>query len=444
MANYTEGPTKTFTSGEALEAFRRVKYTSSDTVVYSDAGEPWIGVTLEKVAITKPVNVRLRNAAGTFKMTASGACSVGDPLYGSADGKVDDVVNGESVGRCGWQAATADGEIIEVLPENAEEGEQIEVVGGAGDIAAGDLVYVSAQSDGVLTVLKAQGTSAGLFAAFVCPTAIAAAAKGPALKRHLLTGVNTNAGAVGDPVYLSDATAGSWTLTKPTAADKVQVIGRIVTKHASTGAILVDIESSFLTHNHTDASEGGGLTSPHITVGLEDANGAEAIDIAATTSAVDHVGVTNAAAGDNPSLKAKGDSTNVGLELGAKGTGPVQVTAPIVDKRTQTAATNTATLTIAQLLTKIIDGTPTAAATYTLPAAADLVAGIVDAKVGDSFEFLVNNKSAGANDITVAAGSGGTADGTLTVAQNVIRRFTIIVTNVTGSAEAYFVYGECA
>jgi len=113
----------------------------------------------------------------------------------------------------------------------------------------------------------------------------------------------------------------------------------------------------------------------------------------------------------------------------------------LVSKRTQTAVTNTATITAAQLITGILDGTPTDAATYTLPTAALLVAGIANCKVGSSFFFAVNNKAGGAYTITVAAGSGGTADGTLTVAQNVIRLFLVIITNVTSSSEAYSVYG---
>jgi len=113
----------------------------------------------------------------------------------------------------------------------------------------------------------------------------------------------------------------------------------------------------------------------------------------------------------------------------------------VVSKRTQTAVTNTATITAAQLITGVLDGTPTAGATYTLPTAALLVAGIYNVQVGSSFFFAVNNKATDAYTITVAAGSGGTADGTLTVAQNVIRLFLVIITNVTSSSEAYFVYG---
>lgn len=115
--------------------------------------------------------------------------------------------------------------------------------------------------------------------------------------------------------------------------------------------------------------------------------------------------------------------------------------AAILDKKTQTALTDTATVTAAHLLTKILDGTPTAAAIYTLPTAELLVAAMSGVAVGSSFLFVVNNKSAGANTITVAGGAGGTGDGTLTVAQNVIRVFLILITNVTAASEAYFVYG---
>lgn len=171
-------------------------------------------------------------------------------------------------------------------------------------------------------------------------------------------------------------------------------------------------------------------------------NGAREVLIGVdTASAVNEVTITPAATGAAPDIAASGGDTNVSLRLSGKGSGVIGTTNPFVEEMTQTALTDTATVTIAQLLTKVLDGTPTAAATYTLPTAANLVAGIINARVGDSFYFVVNNKSGGANTITVAGGTGGTSDGTLTVAQNVIRQFLIIVTNVTGASEAYFVYG---
>ena len=111
----------------------------------------------------------------------------------------------------------------------------------------------------------------------------------------------------------------------------------------------------------------------------------------------------------------------------------------LVSKKTQTAVTGGATLTItaAQLITGVLDSTPTENSAYTLPTASLLVGEIANSKVGSSFFFVVNNKSAFI--VTVGAGSSGTADGTLSVAAGVIRSFLIIITNV--SSPAYYVYG---
>jgi len=158
-------------------------------------------------------------------------------------------------------------------------------------------------------------------------------------------------------------------------------------------------------------------------------------------SAVNEVQISPAATGAAPLVEVTGGDTNVSMRLDAKGIGVIGTNQPLVEEMAQVAVTDTVTLTIAQLIQKVIDGTPTAAATYTLPTAALLVAGIANARVGDSFWLCINNKSAGAFTITVAAGAGGTADGTLTVAQNVIRNFLVIVTNVTAASEAYSVYG---
>lgn len=111
----------------------------------------------------------------------------------------------------------------------------------------------------------------------------------------------------------------------------------------------------------------------------------------------------------------------------------------VTRKVVATATTNTATITTAQVLTGLLDGTPTSAATYTLPTATLLVAAIPDCQDGDSFEFAVNNKSAGSNTITVAAGADGSVDGTVTVAQNVVRKFLVVISSA--STPAYVCYG---
>lgn len=66
------------------------------------------------------------------------------------------------------------------------------------------------------------------------------------------------------------------------------------------------------------------LTTPKITTSINDANGNEVIKTPATTSAVNEVTVTNAAAGNSPSISATGGDDNLDLLLVAKGTGVVK------------------------------------------------------------------------------------------------------------------------
>jgi hypothetical protein len=122
MSIEVQGNVATYVAGEALVGFRRVKLNSSRAVVYSDAGEEWIGITTEAVANGNNVGVRLKNGPGTFKMMAAGAYSILAVLYGADDGKVDDVASGLPVGRA-LEAATADGDVAEVSIEGEALGD---------------------------------------------------------------------------------------------------------------------------------------------------------------------------------------------------------------------------------------------------------------------------------------------------------------------------------
>jgi hypothetical protein len=99
-----------------------------------------------------------------------------------------------------------------------------------------------------------------------------------------------------------------------------------------------------------------------------------------------------------------------------------------VSQMTVTAKTATVTLTAAELLGGFIDGTPTGAATYTLPTGTLMAAALNQAGVGNAIEFTVKNSAGGAHTITVASGTGGTDKGTMTVAQNNSKRFLLIMT----------------
>ena len=74
-------------------------------------------------------------------------------------------------------------------------------------------------------------------------------------------------------------------------------------------------------------------------------------------------------------------------------------------------ATDTATLTVAQLTNGIILATPTAAAAYTLPTVALLEATVSSAKVNSSFDFVVVNLASSDYDITMTTATGWTVTG---------------------------------
>lgn len=112
MSGQTSSPI-TWTTGEAIATFRRVKLSGS-TVIYADAGEVGIGVAQEAVASGGVACIETWCRGGTYKVTAAGAFSAGATLYGAADGKVDDVVVGSPIGYAG-EAATADGDIVEMI-----------------------------------------------------------------------------------------------------------------------------------------------------------------------------------------------------------------------------------------------------------------------------------------------------------------------------------------
>ncbi len=110
-----------------------------------------------------------------------------------------------------------------------------------------------------------------------------------------------------------------------------------------------------------------------------------------------------------------------------------------VTLRSEATQSTTATLTAAQLLGGMINSVPAGAITLTFPTAANMIAGLRGAQVGDSFDVTLANTSAGANTITLAAG-GATLRGNTSVAQNKVALLRVLITNVTAASEAYTVH----
>ncbi len=116
MSQIVESACKSFVAGAAIARCARVKI-SSGKVVTAGLADKDIG-TAEYPAFADgdPAGVRLRSAQGTAKAIAAKAFAAGVELFTAANGKVSDTYAATSYYYgTSLEAATADGDIIEVL-----------------------------------------------------------------------------------------------------------------------------------------------------------------------------------------------------------------------------------------------------------------------------------------------------------------------------------------
>jgi hypothetical protein len=116
MSQYVDGNTKAFTAAGTIAQYARVLLGSGGTITTAGLTDKEIGTALEPAASGDTITVRLRTAAGTHKMIAIEALAIGATVYTEASGKVQDTAQATAfqVGTA-LEAATADGDIIEVL-----------------------------------------------------------------------------------------------------------------------------------------------------------------------------------------------------------------------------------------------------------------------------------------------------------------------------------------
>lgn len=169
-------------------------------------------------------------------------------------------------------------------------------------------------------------------------------------------------------VLLSDATL---TLTAPVLAGSSSSAGSILFKEdtdngtnsatligpASTADVTITLPAATDTlvgKATADTLTNKTLTSPVLTTPkfadagfIADANGNESLVFQTTSSAVNHVELTNAATSNAPTLNAVGGDTNVSLSLAAKGTGSLIVNSKLsYNSETLTGASVAASLLI--------------------------------------------------------------------------------------------------
>lgn len=117
MSTTVQNNTRSFTAGEALEAYLLVKVDSAGSVVLAAAAadQPIAGFTNGPAANGAAVNVSLAFGGGSTYGVANEAIAAGDFVYSAADGKLtSSVVDHTKVG-IALDASTADGDVIEVL-----------------------------------------------------------------------------------------------------------------------------------------------------------------------------------------------------------------------------------------------------------------------------------------------------------------------------------------
>jgi hypothetical protein len=112
MSQYFETPTRPDTAAGAIAQHLRVK--TAGALVVATATDVELGTMDTPATAAGPATVRLRTAQGTRKMVANGAITKNNPVYAAAGGKV--AATGSVYVGTALEAATADNDVIEVLP----------------------------------------------------------------------------------------------------------------------------------------------------------------------------------------------------------------------------------------------------------------------------------------------------------------------------------------
>jgi hypothetical protein len=118
-------------------------------------------------------------------------------------------------------------------------------------------------------------------------------------------------------ITVTNAAAGSG-VTVSTTGDDTDIDLLLVAKGA--GVVKAD-GVEVVTLSGTQTLTNKTLTTPRIGTSINDTNGNEIISLTATGSAVNQIGVTNAAAAGTPQISAVGDDTDISIDYNAKGAG---------------------------------------------------------------------------------------------------------------------------
>jgi len=127
-------------------------------------------------------------------------------------------------------------------------------------IASGSIVYISGATGNLPLITLAQAnndTNSAQTIGFV-KTAIANNGTGFVIIRGVIENLDTSALTEGVQLYLSPTTAGTWTITKPSAPQHMVYVGICVRSHPTLGTIVVAVQNGYELHELHDVA----ITSP--------------------------------------------------------------------------------------------------------------------------------------------------------------------------------------
>ena len=134
--------------------------------------------------------------------------------------------------------------------------------------------------------------------------------------------------------YLRNSTSGSYTVQFKYASGSGDTFtfatgnkGDAVvfaTANDGTNPDILTLPAGDVTLTGTQTLTNKTLTSPKIGTSILDTNGLQLALLTATTSAVNEITLANAATGNNPTISATGDDSNIGISFATKGTGVIK------------------------------------------------------------------------------------------------------------------------
>ena len=116
-ATTVKNNTRTFVAGEALDAYMLVDIESDGSVIKASETSvgTQIGYTVAPAASGEATTISLLVGGGTSYAIAEGAVVIGSVIYSAAGGKVNATGVGPQRVGLAVSAATADGDVIEVI-----------------------------------------------------------------------------------------------------------------------------------------------------------------------------------------------------------------------------------------------------------------------------------------------------------------------------------------